>query len=122
MSSIIIFHFAVTLTTIMDAWIIFLRHCPVKIRTPRLVEVGIISPPMKYRAVQRDLLPLTEQHRRSKHYNVLHKRGGMHMQTQSMNVTLIYEDASALDYRPSIFNQLRNWDWSQTIWDLCNEE
>lgn len=46
----------------------------------------------------------------------------MHMQTQSMNATVMYEDASTLDYRPSILNQLRVWDWIEKIWDLWNEE
>lgn len=46
----------------------------------------------------------------------------MHRQTQSMNVSVMYEDASALDYRPSLFTQLRSWDWSEAIWDLWNEE
>lgn len=42
----------------------------------------------------------------------------MHMQTQSMTVTVMYDDASALDYIPSILNQLRSWDRSEKIWDL----
>lgn len=44
------------------------------------------------------------------------------MQTQSMNVTVMYEDASTSDYRPSILDQLRILDWSEKIWDLWNEE
>lgn len=46
----------------------------------------------------------------------------MHMQTQSMTVSEIFEDASTLDQIPSLFDRLRNWDWSEKIWDLSNEE
>lgn len=87
---------------------------------PRLVEIGILCPPMKCRAVQRDLLPLTEKLQRRNHYNVLHSRGGMHMQTQSMTVTVMYENASTLDHRLSTL--ISSCDWSEAIWDLRNEE
>lgn len=48
--------------------------------------------------------------------------GGMQMQTQSMTITVIFEDASTLDYKSSILNRLKGLDWSENIWDILKVE
>lgn len=74
--------------------------------SPSLVEIGVLSQPITHRAVQRDLLPLTEELQPLQCCSQ-EKRD---MQTQSMTVTVTYDDI--LDFIPSVQNQLRGWDWS----------
>lgn len=84
------------------------------------MKVRAICPPMKSRAVQRDLLSLSLV-QRCDHLNVLNSSSEICVHPQSMNAAVTGEDASLND-RSIAFNRLKRSRMIVRTLDLRNQE